>query len=123
MKHPKLAVIAAALWAGGFAGSAALAYSVNRPLHVTPTTDVVRQAPDPPPAVLTPVAPMAPIEPAAEAEHHFVMPTVEIVSHIAKPVRAQTTAQQPPHQRDISEMKCSAWRPLEQGSNSVQICE
>ncbi len=29
----------------------------------------------------------------------------------------------PPRPRDISEMRCSDWRPLEQGGDRVQVCD
>ena len=107
MINPKLAVIAAVLWAGGFAGAAALAQVVNP--HSPATAEVERATPE---ALRVPFARAVP-------ERYIVLPTIEIVSHVSRPVAAAP----PPHQRDISEMHCSPWRPLEQGSNSVQICE
>jgi hypothetical protein len=89
-------------------------YAVNRPLHVVPTQT----------AETLPFVTLAevPKDPEAEPESLLiVLPTVEIIGKLppvhVTPPRAQ------PHRRDISEMHCSAWRPLEQGSNSVQICD
>jgi hypothetical protein len=111
MTHAKLTAIAAVLWGGGFAATAALAYAVNRPLTAPPMPTSVEVMP--PPAVLTEL----PRDPEPEPRL-IVLPTVEIVGHVAPVAQAK-----PHHPRDISEMHCSAWKPLEQGSNSVQICD
>jgi hypothetical protein len=110
MTNAKLTTIAVALWVGGFAATAALAYTVNRPLTLAAAAPVTE--PEVVPAVLGPIAQE---QPSPEPMRWIVMPTVEIV---AKAYHAP-----PPHHRDISEMRCHAWRPLSQGSNSVQICD
>jgi hypothetical protein len=110
MTHAKLTTIAVALWFGGFAATAALAYTVNRPLTLAAAAQVMK--PDVEPATLAALTP----EPASpEPMQWIVLPTVEIIT------KAYHAPQ--PHHRDISEMRCHAWRPLEQGSNSVQICD
>ncbi len=112
MTHAKLVLLATSLWAGGVAATGALAYTLNRPLVGLAPTAVTASIPH---AFLTPL-----VQPETVPEPNvIVLPTVEIVAQRA----ARVATPPPPHQRDISEMRCSAWRPLEQGSNSVQICD
>ncbi len=107
MTSAKLTTIAIGLWLGGFAATAALAYTVNRPLPVV-TTHTVGVEPKLEAATLTENPP------PPEASQLIVLPTVEIVGHVLAPVQPKAK----PHV-----MHCHAWRPLEQGSNSVQICD
>jgi hypothetical protein len=44
----------------------------------------------------------------------IVLPPLEIIGAVSPPVHPPTR----PHV-----MRCHPWRPLEQGSNSVQICD
>ncbi len=107
MTKMKLTAIAATTWVGGLVALGALAYTLNRPFVAAPTPTL-----DPPSVTLTPLAPVD--VPAPEPERVIVLPTVNIignapaVAHVAPPPRA---------------LHCSDWRPLEQGGNSVQICE
>ncbi len=95
----------AVLWGAGFAGSAALAYTVNHHSRVAPVVVAEDHAP---PIVLTPLAQP---EPTARG---LVFEPMEIKATVVKAH---------PRHRDITEMRCSAWRPLQQGANSVQMCE
>jgi hypothetical protein len=111
MTKTKLVMTAAAMWAGGFAATAALAYVVQHPA-AAPTTAIAGAMP-----TWTELVPIAEV-PAPEPERIIVLPTVEIVGTVTPAVVTP-----PPRPRDISEMHCSDWKPLEQGSNSVRLCE
>lgn len=114
MTKIKLVATAATLWGGGFIATGALAYALHRDFVPPPSALVARAMPEQ--VTLTPIATTT-----VEPESVIVLPTVEIVGSIPRPV--VHAAPPPPHVRDISEMKCSDWRPLEQGSNSVRLCE
>jgi hypothetical protein len=104
MTKMKLSAIAAATWVGGFLATAALAYTLNRPLK--PMANVSSNVA---------AGLLEDIDiPAPEPEHVIVLPTVEIVGKA--PTIARTIA--PPRA-----LHCSDWRPLQQGGNSVQICD
>ncbi len=103
------------VWSAGFAATGAFVYTVTEPV--------------PPPAakIVTPtVAASPPLRVSHDwRERTIVLPTVEIVGelpHHAPPKLAQPTPP-PPAQAKPHEVHCSDWRPLEQGSASVQICE
>jgi len=95
--------LAALVWSAGFAATGALVHVLERPLPQPLTANIAAPAP---------VARAA--ETSEPEARHVVLPMVEIVTKIPR----ATPKKEPPH-----EMKCSDWRPLEQGSNSVQICE
>jgi hypothetical protein len=109
MTNAKLTTIAISLWLGGFAATAALAHSVNRPPSVT--THAISAEPKLEQATLTELV-QAPAPP--EPTRLIVLPTVEIVGKALAPAQPKATPRV---------MHCHAWRPLEQGSNSVQICD
>ncbi len=113
MTKTRLTVLAAAVWMTALGASAALALIVNRPFA----------APAPSRATTAPMtlARVEPISPAPAPPQHYVLPTVEITAAVSRPVTAKPAA--PPRPRDISEMKCTHMRALEQGSGGVQICE
>jgi hypothetical protein len=109
----KASIIAATafVWTAAFGATAALTFIVRPPQP---------QAVEPPVATESPPAlhVVAP-PPPTTGDQYIVLPAVEIVSHIARAVRPPP----PPRPRDISEMHCSPWRSLDQGSNAVQICD
>jgi hypothetical protein len=96
--------LAAVVWSAGFAATGALVHVLDRPLPQPLAANVAAPARIAPP----------PVETREPEVRHVVLPTVEIVATIPR----AAPKKQPPH-----ELKCSEWRPLEQGSNSVQICE
>lgn len=98
------------VWSAGFAATAALSYVTREP---APTPVVVAKLPTPPPARLA----LAKTMPTA-TEHVIVLPTVEIVGSLPPKPKVAAVAPAATH-----EIHCSPYRPLEQGSSSVQICE
>lgn len=106
-----------ALWGAAFAVSGAFAFAMQQPLvhhyDFAPTSmvraeqneAVVRR----PSATTTPLTfPALEITvPRAALTHTNVAPKVEPA----------------PVQRDIQQMNCSDWRPLEQGGNAVRECQ
>ena len=111
MTTAKMTAVAAIFWAGGFASTAALAYMMNRPIHLQ-AAPMTALAETPGPEAL---AELLPPPPELVPARIIVLPTVEIVGQVNGPAA--------PHQRDISEMHCAPWRPLKQGSNAVQLCD
>lgn len=104
------------VWAGGIAGAAALSYVVR-----TPDPVVVTSAPV---VAKLPAQPVIAANSVRQPERVIVLPTVEIVGTAVKPppkapARPQAAAQPAPPR----EMHCTPFRPLEQGSSSVQICD
>ena len=103
MTPTTIAALAASLWLGGTvaAGAFGLRQREARPTEVVEQTQSLSQIYEriPPPAPLAP-------------EMVIWLPDTTIVgtapAHAPKPVR---------------EPKCTAWRPLQQGSNMVQMCE
>ncbi len=108
MTHTSLAATAAALWVGGIAATGALA-DVTKP-PVARAAQVAEQpvAPQTLAQIYDRIPPPEP-EPAL-----IVLPNIEIVG--VAPVHAHP-------QPATHERRCSEWRPLEQGSLSVQMCE
>src|SRR5436853_7923958 len=96
-----------AVW-GAASASAGVAYAVHRPaspasrLSLTPTSSSLT-APAP-----TPVA--------ALVEDVVQMPVAVIVAHAARAV-----TRPPPPTRDLSDMRCSDWRALSQGSTALHV--
>jgi hypothetical protein len=107
MTHTTLAVIAVATWAAGIGATGALAYTMRKP--VAHPVQFVEQTP----ARLTFAQIYDRIPPPEPEPAVIVLPNVDIVG--AAPVRARPA---PTH-----EPRCTAWRPLQQGSNMVQTCE
>ena len=110
----RLAIATAIVWACAFGSAAALAYVLDRPLHVRGTSEPV-PAYTPPPSSGDVV-----IVPTAIPEPVLLIPTVTIVAPAPRPAVKKVA---PPEHPDISEMNCKQWRPLEMGSGSVQVCE
>lgn len=104
------------VWTAGVAAAAALSYVVRTPDPVVVKSEpVVAKLPAPP--VLAANAVQQP-------ERVIVLPTVEIVGTAYKPApKSPAKAQETAQPRDIHEMHCTPFRPLEQGSSSVQICD
>ncbi len=104
------------VWSAGFAATGAFVYTVTEPL------------PPPPPKIVTPSVAASPPRLSHDwRERTIVLPPVDIVGeipHHAPPKIAQPVAQpSPPPPAKPHEIHCSEWRPLEQGSASVQICD
>mgnify|MGYP001545100431 FL=1 len=100
------------IWSAGFAATGALAYAVRSPDPLVKSeTAVVAKMPSPVAVVKT-----MPVQ-----ERVVVLPTVEIVG--APPPRVAKAKAQPPPEAKPAELHCTPFRPLEQGSSSVQICD
>jgi len=117
MTKTRTTVLAGAVWMTALLSSGAFAYVMHRPPTVQPpkTTAALQ---------LVRVEPVAP--PAVEPQpQHFVLPTIEIVSHIARPVAPQlrTAAPPPPVEPKARELHCRPFKPLEQGTGGVQVCD
>jgi hypothetical protein len=110
MTRAKAAILATAVWASGFVALGALANTYGGAPQAVVSSHRVSKT-------LDAHAPIARL-----TDEVVRMPTVEIVGHRPAPVVAVAVAAQPRH-RDISEMTCSAWRELQQGSNGVRVCE
>lgn len=87
-------------------------YSVTRPLKVGPLpvyttsaevarTDILQDVPAP---------------------HVMEMPAVTIKGRAQAKTTAKPAVEAAPAQRDITQMRCAEWRPLEQGGASVREC-
>ena len=110
MTKATLLAITSFVWTAGFAATGAFVYTVSKPLPKQQITVAAM----PPPRV-THAVPVP--------ERVIVLAPVEIVGSLPEPappapVHASVAAKTPPHV-----IHCSDWRPLEQGSSSVQICE
>jgi hypothetical protein len=93
------------VWTAGFAATGAFVYTVSKPLPKQQIT----------------VASMPPDRMPLFPERTILLAPVEIVGSVPQPsppARATLAAAKPPRAT-----RCSEWRPLEQGSASVQICE
>jgi len=110
MTKATILAITSFVWTAGFAATGAFVYTVSKPL---PKQHIA-------------VAPMPPQRmPHEMPERTIVLAPVEIVGSAPQPsppapVRATIVAAAKPAPHVIH---CSEWRPLEQGSASVQICE
>jgi hypothetical protein len=107
MKKASVIALTAVVWIAGVAAAAGLAYDVTRPPPVAQVDPIVL----PSHAVLAEL----PREPLVRT---IVLPTVEI-----RGLRAQPAAKPVAEHLASAPMHCSDWRPLEQGSASVQICD
>ncbi len=97
------------IWSAGFAATGALAYVVRSPAPIVKVdAPVVAKIPSP-----IAVAKTMPAE-----QRVVVLPTVEIVGAAPAVVKAK-----PPAPPPVAELHCTPFRPLEQGSSSVQICD
>jgi hypothetical protein len=106
MTKSTILAITSFVWTAGFAATGAFVYTVSKPLPPAPV-----------------VASMPPQRmPHAFPERTIVLAPMEIVGeipHKAPPQLAQPVAKaKEPHA-----VRCSEWRPLEQGAASVQICD
>ena len=99
--------LAALVWSAGFAATGALVRVLERPLPAPLTANIAA------PARVAQTA-----ETSEPEVRHIVLPTVEIVATIPRAPPPVIAKKEEPR-----ELKCGAWQPLEQGSNSVQICE
>jgi hypothetical protein len=99
MKNGLRAVVA--VWATAFLAAAGLAYSLGGPADVAPN-----------------------------ATHLHAVKFAALVTYVGEPhviaklgAAPTLVASAPLHARDISEMRCTGWRPLEQGGERVQYCD
>jgi hypothetical protein len=115
MTKATILAITTFVWSAGFAATGAFVYTVTKPLPkpITVASMPAQRMPHTPP------------------QGTIVLAPIEIVGEIPQPeppapVHASIAAAAPqpvakaPAPRAIH---CSEWRPLEQGSASVQICE
>jgi hypothetical protein len=113
MNKAQATFLTGTVWVAALTSAAAFAFAMNRPLTVAPPPT------EPAPLRLVHVDP---IEHAAEPAEPLliVLPTLEIVGQVARPIPKAAPA---PKVRDISDMKCTPFKPLEQGGGGVQVCE
>lgn len=117
MTKARTTALMGAVWVAALGSAAAFAFVMNRPLTVAQTPAepaplrLVHVDPIPQPRVL-------PAEPL-----NIVLPSVEIVGHVARHLPAVAPAPAEPKVRDISDMRCTHFKPLEQGGGGVQLCE
>lgn len=108
--------VGALFWAMGLFTLGAYAYAIHRPLKVYPL-----------PVYLTSVeAPRSESVSDVPVSHVLELPAVVIYGRAPakvawKPV-VQEAAPAVPAARDLSEMRCADWRPLQQGGSSVREC-
>jgi len=111
MTKATILAITTCIWTAGFAATGAFVYTVSKPLpkqQFSVASMPQQRMPHTPP------------------EGTIVLAPVEIVGSIPQatppaPVRATILAAAKPKTPHV--VHCSEWRPLEQGSASVQICE
>jgi hypothetical protein len=103
MDKATVIAVTAVVWTIGFGAAAALTYDVTRPLPQIAAREVNMPMPS-----------RAEDKPAEEPRH-FVLPTVEIITRAQLPTPAPA--------RPAHHVHCSEWKPLQQGSSSVQICD
>ena len=120
MTRTQTFVLGSAIWLAGIGVFAGFAYAMNRPLPVP--------APEPvsAPGELT----AANIAARPVYERVVTLPPIEIVGHAPKamhfpaqviaPVAAAPVDNAP---RDLTEMNCGNWRPLEQGGSTSTVRE
>ena len=117
MTKASIIALTAFVWTTAFAATGTLVHVVNRPLPVPPqvstlnVTAAIARAPQ--------KAQPPPQQPQVE-ERVITLPTVEIVGSYPAPKPVQQIKHEDPKPR---ELHCHEWRPLDQGSNSVQICD
>ncbi len=111
MSKASVIALAALVWSAGFGATGALIRIVDRPLPQPVVANIAA------PARIALVEPKQPEANPPEVRH-IVLPTVEIVATIPRVAPPVVAKKDEPH-----ELKCGPWRPLEQGSSSVQICE
>jgi hypothetical protein len=110
MTRASILAITTLVWTAGFAATGAFVYTVSQESIPKPT---IRAATPPPqPSFRAFRAAPPPAEPTL-----IVLPNVEIVGSLPAPAKPKATPAQPRPRH------CSEWRPLEQGSASVQICD
>jgi hypothetical protein len=109
MTKASLIALTAVVWTGGFVATGALVRTLH---HSVP--------PPPPPITFVDTAPapvaLVPHTPQVE-ERVIVLPEVEIVAKLPR------ATPPPPPSASVRELRCGVWKPLEQGSGAVQICE
>jgi hypothetical protein len=104
MKKSSMIAVATLFWTGGIAAAAGLAYDVTRP------------PPDVQASLVSALPPHQTVAKKEDAMRVITLPTVELISKAQPPV-----TKTPP--REAPAVRCSAWRPLDQGYASVQICD
>jgi hypothetical protein len=110
--------LSSVIWGAGFVAWGAFAFAMTRPLVIhhepmpTTLTSFVAPAPQVVRATLPPAEPLR-------------FPVIEITVPRSSLASVKTTPKvdAPPPPRDIEQMNCSDWRPLEQGGNAVRECQ
>jgi hypothetical protein len=105
------------IWGAAFVVCGAFAFAMNQPLFhhydYAPTSMVRMEATEQLVSTPTPTF------------QSLTFPTIEIIvprSELA-PAKSTPAAEAVPEARDIEQMNCANWRPLEQGGNSVRECQ
>jgi len=114
----KASILAATvcIWTSAFAATGALAIAVRAPRESRPVASAPAAMAKPPPA---PVMEVAEAPPPKKSDRLIVLPTIEIVGSVAHAATPKPKAAP----RVAAPVHCSAWRELDQGSSSVQICD
>ncbi|MEO7110559.1 MAG: hypothetical protein ABI183_08990 [Polyangiaceae bacterium] len=109
--------LGSALWGAAFAVSGAFAFAMQQPLvhhYDYSPTSIVR--PEQNESIVR--TPSTTTEPLTFAALEITVPRATVSHSEALP-----KAKPAPAQRDIQQMNCSDWRPLEQGGNAVRECQ
>ncbi len=113
MSKASVIALAALVWSAGFGATGVLIQVTKAPLPQPVVANIAV------PARVAPL-PQETSEAKTPEPRHIVLPTVEIVTKVTRPTPPPTALAKKDEPR---ELKCGPWRPLEQGSNAVQICE
>ncbi len=105
--------VGALFWAMGLFTLGAYAYAINRPLKVNPLPVYLTSIAAPPTEVVRDVP----------VSHVLELPAVVIIGRAPAKVALKPVVEEAiPAARDLSEMRCADWRPLEQGGSNVREC-
>jgi hypothetical protein len=106
-----------ALWGAAFAVSGAFAFAMQQPL--------VHHYDFAPTSMVRPEQHEALVRTPSPTDAPLTFPAGEITVPRAalSRVSAAPKAEAAPVQRDIEQMNCSDWRPLQQGGNAVRECQ
>jgi len=113
MSRKQLLWLGSAVWGAGFIVSGAFAFAMNQPLTIY--RDVSPRPIERVELTQAVVRTPSPIIPT------FTFP--EIVITVPRAQLAPRVAAAPPPPRDLQQMNCADWRPLEQGGNAVRECQ
>ena len=115
MTKASILAITTLVWTAGFAATGAFVYTVSKPLPKQQITVAAMPPQRMPHAMPERTIELSPVEIIGELPHQS--PPAPLRATIAAIPKPQAVAKTP------HAVHCSDWRPLEQGSASVQICE